>query len=66
MLNIRDLNGNKIEITDLDKAAEIAEYFKDLHHIPPVEADKERQAYWRDMHEKLTALKERLKHEENN
>ncbi len=56
-MKITDLQGLQIEVTDLDKAIEQAEYFKDLHHVPPVESDKERQAYWRDIHQKLLQLK---------
>ncbi|WP_223713117.1 hypothetical protein [Niabella beijingensis] len=43
MQYITDLNGLRKEVTDLDKAIEQAEYFKDCHHVPPVESDKERQ-----------------------
>ena len=65
MQYITDLNGLRKEVTDLDKAIEQAEYFKDCHHVPPVESDKERQAYWADMHEKLIALKEQLNKPKN-
>lgn len=57
MQYITDVNGLRKEVTDLDKAIEQAEYFKDAHHVPPVESDKERQAYWRDIYEKLLQLK---------
>jgi len=57
MLYIIDLDGRKKEVTDLDKAIKQAENFKDMHHIPPVESDKERQKYWRDIYEKLIQLK---------
>lgn len=57
MQYITDLNGLRKEVTDLDKAIEQAAYFKDAHHVPPVESDKERQAYWRDIYEKLLQLK---------
>lgn len=56
-MKITDLKGLKIEVTDLDKAIEQAEYFKDLYHVPPVESDKERQVYWRDIYQKLLQLK---------
>ncbi|SFC69756.1 hypothetical protein SAMN05421747_1202 [Parapedobacter composti] len=56
-MHIIDLNGRKKEVTDLDKAIQQAENFKDMHHIPPVESDKERQAYWRDIYKKLVQLK---------
>lgn len=58
-MKITDINGFQIEITDLNEAIEDAEYFKDCHHIPPKESDKERQEYWADMHEKLKAIKEK-------
>lgn len=56
-MKIIDLNGLEIEVTDLEKAIERAEWFKDAHHIPPVDSDQERQAYWRDIYEKLLKLK---------
>lgn len=56
-MKITDLKGCQLKVTDLDKAIEQAEYFKDCHHVPPVESDKERQAYWRDIYEKLLQLK---------
>lgn len=58
-MKVTDINGFQIEITDLNEAIEDAEYFKDCHHIPPTESDKERQKYWADMHEKLKAIKEK-------
>lgn len=64
-MKITDLNGCEIEVTDLDKAIEQTEFFKDCSHVPPVPSDKIRQQYWGDMYEKLIALKERLKSEEN-
>lgn len=56
-MKITDLRGLSIEVTNLDKAIEQTENFKDLHHVPPVESDKERQAYWRDIYQKLLQLK---------
>lgn len=56
-MEITDLNGCTIEVTDLDSAIERAEYFKDCEHIPPVPTDKERQAYWLDIYQKLLAIK---------
>ena len=64
-LYITDLEGCRIEVTDLDKAIKQTDFFKDCHHIPPVESDKERQAYWGDMYEKLTVLKKQLNQQEN-
>jgi len=57
MLYITDLNGLQIKVTDLNEAIKEAEYFKDAHHVPPVKSDKERQAYWQDVYQKLLQLK---------
>ncbi|EJL74407.1 hypothetical protein [Chryseobacterium populi] len=56
-MKITDIYGYSIEITDLQKAIEMAEFFKDCHHTPPHPTDKERQEYWQDMYEKLIKLK---------
>lgn len=56
-MKVRDKNGQCIEVTDLKKAIQQASWYKTYQHNPPVESDKERQAYWADMHEKLLALK---------
>lgn len=60
-MKIRDKKGNLITVTDLQEAIEQAAYFKDAHHVPPVPSDKERQAYWTDMHTKLLKLQTKLK-----
>lgn len=44
-MKITDLNGCEITVTDLNKAIEQAENFKDLHHVPPVPYDNVRQEY---------------------
>lgn len=59
-MKITDLNGCETEVTDLDKAIEQTEYFKDARHIPPVESDKQRQVYWDDLYQKLVASKNKL------
>lgn len=59
-MKITDLYGASIEVTDLNKAIEMTDYFKDAEHIPPVASDKERKAYWGDMHSKLLQLKKQL------
>lgn len=56
-MTIVDINGEKIEVTDLEKAIDLADYFKDAHHVPMVEMDKIRQAYWKDIFLKLMELK---------
>ncbi|MEC3880303.1 hypothetical protein [Parapedobacter sp. 10938] len=56
---ITDLNGCPIEITDLDEAIRITAAYKEYRHrdkrFPAF--DKDRKAYWTDMHEKLQAIK---------
>lgn len=59
-MKITDLNGQEITVTDLDKAIEQAELFKDMHHVPPVPSDKERQQYWTDIYNKLLELKSKI------
>ena len=56
-MKITDINGCAITVTNLDKAIEHAACFKDCHHMPPVASDRERQEYWRDIYNKLIALK---------
>jgi hypothetical protein len=62
-MKITDLNGQEKTVTDLDKAIAQAELFKDMHHVPPVPYDKERQQYWTDIYNKLLELKSKLDHE---
>lgn len=64
-MKIRDNKGNWIEVTDLKKAIRQTGWYKEYQHNPPVESDKERQAYWADMHGKLIDLKERLNKPKN-
>lgn len=64
-MKVKDLNGYLIEVTDLDKAIEMAEFFKDCHHTPPRPIDKENQKYWRDMYEKLLKLKRNINSSKN-
>lgn len=56
-MKVIDLYGKVIEVGDLEKAIEQSEWFKDAHHEPPMKSDRERQAYWSDMHEKLMNIK---------
>ncbi|MBN8785828.1 3-isopropylmalate dehydratase [Elizabethkingia anophelis] len=61
-MKIRDKKGEWIEVTDLKKAIQQAGWYKEYQHDPPTESDKERQAYWADMHEKLLELKAKHTH----
>ena len=56
---IVDLNGCSIEIEDLDKAISIADDYKDYRHVNAgfEKFDKERNAYWTDIYEKLKSIK---------
>jgi len=56
-MKVKDKNGFQIQITDLNQAIEMAEFFKDCQHTPPQPIDKERQEYWQDMYEKLFKIK---------
>jgi len=61
-MKITDLNGYPIEVTNLDEAIRIAKEYKGYRHKDKSfsEFDKRQCAYWTDMHEKLSALKEQL------
>ncbi|MBD0724812.1 hypothetical protein B6A10_06435 [Flavobacterium sp. L1I52] len=61
-MEITDLNGCPIEITDLEEAIKITAQYKDYKQEGKNLSNfNERQkAYWTDMHEKLTAIKSRL------
>lgn len=64
VMKIKDLNGRELIVTDLDKAIQQADNFKDLHHVPPVPYDKVRQKYWTDVYNKLLQLKSKLENEQ--
>jgi hypothetical protein len=59
---VTDLNGCPIEVTDLDEAIGITAQYKACKHEDKSysDFDKKLRAYWTDMYEKLTAIKERL------
>ena len=59
---ITDLNGCLIEVTDLDEAIRITADYKEYRHRDKSfsEFDKRQKAYWVDMYEKLTAIKEQV------
>ena len=62
-MEVIDLNGYAIEVTDLDEAIKITAEYKDYQQEGNDFSDfNERQkAYWMDMHEKLTIIKNGLK-----
>lgn len=59
-MDITDLNGFQIEITNLDEAIRIAEKYKEYQHLDKgfSELDKRLDKYWTDMYEKLLKIKE--------
>lgn len=61
-MKITDLHGCEIEVTDLDKAIRITEEYKGYRHVNKnfSDFDKRQNAYWSDMYEKLTAIKEQV------
>lgn len=62
VLYVQDLNGQQIEVTDLDQAIKQTSWFKEYSHKDKSfeEFDRKQKTYWTDMYEKLVALKERL------
>jgi hypothetical protein len=58
-MEIIDLEGKTIQITDLDLAILQADDYRHYRHTDPAFAkiDKELQAYWQDFYEKLVRLK---------
>ncbi|WP_026713444.1 hypothetical protein [Flavobacterium daejeonense] len=61
-MEVIDLNGCTIEVSDLDEAIKITAEYKDYQQEGNDFSDfNERQkAYWMDMYEKLTAIKNGL------
>ena len=59
-MHIIDFEGNSIEVNNLDKAIEQADAFRTYSHTDPAFAamDKNLQAYWQDVYDKLIKLKE--------
>lgn len=62
-MQVTDLNGCSIEITNLKEAIKMAEQYKEYHHEDKnfSEFDKRQKAYWTDMYEKLKAIKEQFR-----
>ena len=59
-MQITDLMGNKLTVTDLDKALHHAELFQDFRHTDKSYAglDKRLTEYWSDIHAKLLKIKQ--------
>ena len=61
-MKVTDLNGYPIEVTDLNEAIRITKRYTKYRHEDKshTDFDKRQNAYWTDMHNKLTAIKERV------
>ena len=61
-MKVTDLNGCPIEVTDLNEAISITKRYKKYRHEDKSysDFDKKQNAYWTDMHEKLTTIEEGL------
>jgi len=58
-MNILDLNGCQIVVTDVEEALAVTAEYMEYRHIDSSYADfdKRQNAYWKDMHDKLMVLK---------
>ena len=58
MIQVEDKNGENIRVTNLTQAIEQADYFRNFSHTEKIfeKFDKERQAYWQDLYEKLIKI----------
>ncbi|GIM54026.1 MAG: hypothetical protein Q4B43_08470 [Bacteroidota bacterium] len=54
-MTIKDINGNIVQVTDLDKALQQADDFRKYKHTDNkhISFDREQKAYWEDMYKKL-------------
>lgn len=57
---ITDLNGNQLEIENLQLAVMQADDYRHYRHSDPQynEADNKRQVYWEDIYQKLLVLQQ--------
>jgi hypothetical protein len=66
-MQIKDLYGDSITVTDLKAAIEQAHLFKNLSHIDPTPKmkvqDYERKQYWTDIYRKLLQLQSTFKNQ---
>lgn len=61
-MHVFDLDGKRVDVTDLKQAIDQANLFKAFTHVDPefAELDKRSQAYWSDLHDKLINLQKSL------
>jgi len=66
-VKVTDLNGYPIEVTDLNEAIRITKRYTQFRHEDKryTDFDERQNAYWTDMYEKLTAIKERVNNNQN-
>jgi hypothetical protein len=66
-MEITDLNGNSIEVTDLETAIKLAGQYKCFEHEDKSysDFDNRQKAYWKDIYEKLLLEKDRLSNTKN-
>lgn len=66
-MQITDLNGMPIEVTDLGKAIMMAKRFMKYRHMDKayIQTDNKLFAYWSDMHDKLVQKRETLKKQQS-
>lgn len=58
-MNIKDLHGKNIEVTDLEEAIQQVENLKDYEHEDKsfAEFEERQKTYWTDVYNKLLLLK---------
>lgn len=57
IMKIKDIKGEIIQITDLEKALQQADDFRKYNSNSENFFDKERKIYWQDIYNKLKKLK---------
>ena len=62
-MHVIDLDNQEIKVTDIDRSIDQAAMFMEYWHEDPhfSDADKQRQKYWTDLHQKLVDLKHQIK-----
>lgn len=57
---VNDIEGNRLQITDLDQAIRQANIYRKYKHLDnKMIEDNHAQNYWQDLYEKLSLLKEK-------
>lgn len=58
MIQVEDKSGKTLTVTNLTQAIQQADYFRNFAHADKLfeKFDKERQAYWQDLYEKLMKI----------